>query len=147
VSIERITNPFDNDSRFDEARSKWGIPSLVESFGSEYRYRCICGASWVGPIGDYCEWCHARWESGRKRERERLLFPEWLDWSDRYFELDPLDQRVWAQTRGFLGDFEAKWKRELWRASESSLVTVSEMRQALKRYERWTIHMRKSDNS
>lgn len=126
--------------------SEWGRPIIVASRGTDVEYRCgDCNAGWVGPIGDYCQWCHSRWLWGVESERKRLLFPEWLSWGDRYFECDDITRKVWAQSRGFIGDFAAKWERELFDSVVDGTITGQDQSQALKRYARWKTHSPKHE--
>lgn len=107
-----------------------------------------CGASWVGPIINHhaywvdsvrqrCEWCYRRYRIDRKARAHRLQFPEWLNWGDRYFNLSELEQRVWEETRGFYGDFHAKWERDVFAAVDSSLLSPEEAVSAIARIDRW----------
>lgn len=125
--------------------SEWGQPVIVASRGSDIEYRCReCDAGWVGPSDDYCEWCHKRWVRDVEAQRNRLLFPEWLSWGDRYFDCNEVQRSVWAQTRGITGDF-AKWQRDLFEAVSTQLVTDHEQSQALRRHERWMTHSQKPE--
>lgn len=134
-------------NRLQNPISEWGQPFIVASEAFDIRYRCsVCNASWVGPIGDFCEWCHQRWVNDQAARKERLLFPEWLDWGKRYFECSPIDRRVWEETRGIHRDFERTWKRAIFEAVANDQVTGHEASQALKRYQRWKTHMQKSES-
>jgi hypothetical protein len=68
-----------------------------------------------------------------------------MSWGDRFRECSDINRVVWAETRGFVGDYQGKWKRDLFRAIPETLTT-HEATDALKRYVRWMIPMRKSDN-
>ena len=102
-----------------------------------------CGASWVGPAGIECEWCERRFALKRESDRKRLLWPEWLGWADRYFDLSPIDQTVWEHTRGFVGDYRSKWQRDIHRAVIEGLVTDAERAGALRRVTQWMIRLQK----
>jgi hypothetical protein len=144
----RIPNPFDDDSRFDGAREKWGGPSLIEPVGKSGRYWCrMCGATWTGEIDDYCKWCHMRWKTSRELKRNKLLYPEWLNWRDRYFALGDADAEVWRATRGFHGDYLDVWQTKLMQAVENSLVTEVEAVAAINRAERWMTNLEQSGGS
>lgn len=99
----------------------------------------MCNASWVGPIDDYCEWCHSRFVNDVDSKRNRLLFPEWLSWGDRYWACIEIDRTVWANTRGFIGDFESAWVDRLSNAFDNQLVTEDEVRQAIERWNSWQV--------
>lgn len=127
--------------------SEWGQPFIVASRGIEVDYRCsVCNATWVGPIGDWCEWCHQRWVNDQENRKRKLLFPEWLEWGKRYWECSPIDRRVWEQTRGFHRDFLVNWERSIMQAIANDQVTGLEAAQALKRSERWKTHMQKFES-
>jgi hypothetical protein len=81
----------------------------------------------------------------RESERDRLLFPEWMNWGERFERCSAIDRIVWAQTRGFVGDYEGKWKRELFRSVPEPL-SGREVADALKRYNRWMIRTKRFDN-
>lgn len=132
----------------DQFAPKWGRPKIVNQRAFDiFDYKCErCNASWVGPMGECCDWCHQRWVTNQASERHRLLFPEWMNWGERYFACDAKSRTVWAESRGFHGDFEGNWKRSLGLAREKHLVTGPEAVQALKRFELWTIHTRKFVN-
>lgn len=144
----RINNPYRDDSSFDAIRRKWGNPRFVAIVDEQFhRFVCAnCGAGWIGPPGDYCDWCHERWILTQKRDIQRLLQPEWMGWGERYEQLGELDRRVWEQTRGFHGNYQGKWNDEVCSAAELGRITGDELDQALSRYERWTIHMQKSES-
>lgn len=67
-----------------------------------------------------------------------------MDWGERYFACTNTERAIWAETRGFGSDYQGKWKRDLFRAIPSS-VTTREVADALRRYEKWTTRMPKSE--
>lgn len=138
-----VVNQFDGDKSWDWVRQKWGRPKVIETRGIDFWYQCaVCEASWVGPVGDWCDWCHERW-LGRK---DGILFPEFINWGERYERLSPIDRTVWATTRGFTGLFIDRWQSTLFDAITIGLVTDSEASEALKRYERWKTHMQQFES-
>jgi hypothetical protein len=98
-----------------------------------------CGASWTG---DYqtCDWCEDAARRQLEDERQAILHPEWMvDQGRRFHELDPIDQRLWCETRGIpVSDGPRKfWVRRLHRAVASGVVTMHESDLALRRFEQW----------
>jgi hypothetical protein len=73
----------------------------------------------------------------------RLLFPEWLNWGERYHGLDAINQWVWEQTRGVARDYRDKWQRDIHAAVIDGLVSDNERSLALQRYSQWMIHLPK----
>lgn len=118
---------------------KWGRPNNLGTIGNgEFNYQCLkCLASWVGPNGDYCDWCHKRWLVNEADKRQALLYPEWLGWDDKYFQLSQLDQSVWEQTRGFADGFNISWRRRITKALENEEISQMEFDGATKRYTKW----------
>lgn len=96
-----------------------------------------CGGKWLGQPFDECEWCDESDRISIERAKHRILFPEWLDWGERYWQLSELDQRVWEGTRGFHGDYQGKWMGELKRAVEFEQITRYDAIGAVNRYRRW----------
>lgn len=76
-----------------------------------------CGASWVGPIGEACDWCAVALERMRVWQAEKLLQPELPDRDD-------------ARRRHSL---EA-WAERLARGVEAELITAAEARAAFDRH-------------
>jgi hypothetical protein len=105
-----------------------------------------CGASWHGPSGEQCWTCERRHEMEFESRRTQLLFPEWLGWGERFERCNGIDRIVWAETRGFTGDYRGKWKRDLFNAIPK-FVSAREAADALKRYEKWMTHIERFDNS
>lgn len=138
-----ITNPFDGDKSLDWVREKWGRPKIIRKHQLGFFYQCaVCEAGWVGPIGDWCEWCHNRWIGNK----ERILFPEFINWGEAYERLSPIDRQVWATTRGFTGAFIDRWQSTLFDAITIGLVTDVEASESLKRYQEWKIHMQQFES-
>lgn len=133
-----ITNPFDDDKSFDWVREKWGRPKVLQPKGIGFWYQCaVCEASWVGPKGDWCDWCHERWIAKQASEHEKLLFPEFVNWGQSFARLSPIDQEVWASTRGFRGDYQSGWLVKLKESLDHSAITLDEFTQALERFKKW----------
>ena|SRR5437868_11823752 len=107
----------------------------------------ICNASWQGTEGDGCYWCDKRYEQKRDSERRRLIWPEWLGWSERFLACSEIDQAVWAETRGLTGDYLGKWQRDLTKAVSEGLITDAERANALARNAKWmTTHLKRPDD-
>ncbi len=138
------TNPFRSDPYWDFAFVKWGQPNnLGRDANGEFRYRCgRCLASWVGPNGDVCEWCHDRWMTKQADFKDALLNPEWLSWGDRYLGAMELDREVWANTRGFRGNFIRPWLQRIEKAKANGEITESEFVAAGRRVSQWINKMR-----
>ena len=107
----------------------------------------VCGASWEGSEGDDCYWCDRAYEQKRQSERDRLLFPEWMNWGDRFYACSDIDRIVWAQTRGFNGDYRGNWENAVCDGLERGIITGAESDAAYGRYERWMTRMRYSGNA
>jgi hypothetical protein len=133
---QKCTNPF-----LDEAPwlfTKWGQPTNLRRETGGWFYQCqTCQATWVGPNGDHCDWCHQRWLIEQEATRTALLLPEWLGWDQRYFRLPEGDQVVWEATRGYQGDFIGAWQRRIVRAYQNGDITKAELMSAGKRVAEW----------
>jgi hypothetical protein len=118
---------------------KWGRPiNLGQYAHGEYEYQCgKCLATWVGPNGDHCYWCHKRWQIAQDDAKQSLLIPEWLTWDRGYFALDAKGQSVWENTRGFNGDFVGAWERRILKAKLNGEITTNEWFAAVKRVLVW----------
>lgn len=129
-----------NRSLVDLIGTKWGQPKIVGRRGIDYRYQClVCTAKWVGPVGDWCDWCHERWLANRESEIQHLLFPEFMNWGERYSELSDIDKEVWERTRGCVGDFRTEWVQRIQRSYRLNLIDRDQMLSALGRYKKWTM--------
>lgn len=102
-----------------------------------------CGAAWEGIEGN-CYWCDKRYEYKRDAQRTRLLFPEWMNWGDRFRDCSEINRTIWAQTRGFTGDYRGKWEDALFDAIENRVVTDVEADAAYGRYLKWMTRMQNS---
>lgn len=79
----------------------------------------------------------------REANKRDLLIPEWLLWDSAYFNLDPLGQGVWEQTRGYSSDeFVMAWKRRIVKAKENGEITNNELVAAVKRVTVWMMRKR-----
>ena len=118
---------------------KWGQPkNLGKSNSSGFNYECLrCQATWVGPNGDWCDWCHERWIANEQSKRHQLLWPEWLNWAESFHSLPAIDQEVWASTRGFRGDYQSAWLVNLKDSLVNEAITNQDFVAALNRWERW----------
>lgn len=76
-----------------------------------------CGATWVGPIGETCEWCATDQENQQRWQAEKLLAPELPD---------PADVRYPAS---FLA-----WGERLARAVTAGLVTKTQAADTYRRH-------------
>lgn len=137
-----ILNPYGNDPRFAGARHKWGVPVLGDAHeGGGWWYSCdVCGATWVGPMGDVCSWCHDRWEFEQAKRVADLLWPPWMvREGPRFDELSDVHKAVWKATRGTRSDdaSESRWGVDLEDAVASGVISESQAVGALERYERW----------
>src|SRR5215467_7786760 len=112
-TITRIVNPYRNDPRFAVYREKWG--EITVTADRDYLHRCsTCDATWIGSIEDEeCQWCERREQAREESEVNRLLYPQWWDWGDRYRELPDKYREVWRATRGIHGDYLKSWERKL----------------------------------
>lgn len=118
---------------------------IVRPRGHLWEHRCDnCNASWYGPEGDDCYWCDKRLELRRQSERQHLLFPEWMNWGDRFRDCSEIHRTIWATTRGFTGDYRGKWEYALFDALEKGTITDDDADAAYGRYERWMTHMQNS---
>lgn len=82
------------------------------------RLECeLCGASWVGPIGESCAWCEQRLEQTLAGQRRLLLRPELPERGDRRrvgaLKAWGARMRV-AHDAGTItrGELDAAWTRE-----------------------------------
>lgn len=106
-----------------------------------------CGAIWLGQPFDICEWCNAIGAAIDDTERQGLMFPEWMGWGDRFDSLSPINQIVWAATRGYHGDYVGAWQRRIGIAVRDGLVTDVQAATALQRAASWQLtHMRQSES-
>jgi hypothetical protein len=131
-----VPNPI--RSNYPELIAKWGQPTIIGKVNGDFDYQCLqCHATWVGPNGDICYWCHKRWLINEESKHQTLLYPEWLQWDDKYFHLSQLDQSVWEQTRGFSDGFDISWENRLKKALDNGEVTQMEFDAAETRYAKW----------
>lgn len=118
--------------------AKWGRPKIESKGANAFHFKCeMCGATWVGPNGDICEWCHKRWLDEQHSAKQTLLFPEWLEWGDSYFRLSPVSQSVWEQTRGYADNFDIAWQNRLKKALTNEEISQIEFDSAWNRYSTW----------
>jgi hypothetical protein len=104
-----------------------------------------CDAMWLGQPFDECEWCTSIGEDIAIRERDALLFPEWIGWNHRYRDLSPIDRKVWEATRGIHGDYIRNWQRRIFNALTHNVITGHEAKLALERNSKWMkTHLPKS---
>lgn len=96
-----------------------------------------CGGNWLGQPFDICEWCNAIGAAIDDTERQGLMFPEWMGWGDRFDSLSPINQIVWAATRGYHGDYQVMWLRRLRTAVTTGVLTGQQVTQTLNRYRKW----------
>lgn len=73
----------------------------------------------------------------RDAVRQRLLYPEWLDWGDSYFRLGKASREVWANTRGYSGNFISPWLARIDKAHANGEISQAEFIAAGKRCEQW----------
>lgn len=138
MSISGYVNPFRTDPDVSWLFTKWGQPTNLGSDDDGFRYRCdICLASWVGPNGDYCDWCHQRWTIQTADRHQALLIPEWLLWDATYFGLGSESQAVWEETRGHTAHFYRAWFARLLKAKANGEITNNEAVAAGKRFKVW----------
>jgi hypothetical protein len=78
-----------------------------------------CDATWVGPIGEPCNWCATALENMRRWQAERDLTPP---------DIDPADERYDAVM--------TTWGQRLRRAVEAGRVTEQQARNAWERVNR-----------
>lgn len=138
----RMVNPHANDPALAGARHKWGVPCLGEpAAGGGWHYTCqSCHATWVGPMGDTCSWCHDRWEWEQAHAVAELLYPPWMvREGPRFDELTDTHQRIWRATRGTrtVPWSEKQWAIELEEATASGAISESQAVGALERFDRW----------
>lgn len=105
-----------------------------------------CDARWLGQPFDQCEWCQADAKANGSYA-QRLLFPEWMGWGDRFARLSAIDQRVWATTRGIHGNYEVEWLRRVRTAAVNQVITGQQLTQALNRYHKWKTQMKPSSGN
>lgn len=105
-----------------------------------------CEATWEGIEGDDCYWCDKRFAMKLASEQRRLLWPEWMNWGKRFEACNEINRTVWAETRGYTRDYRGQWKRDLFKAVPER-ITVVEAAEALRRFEKWMTHIKKSANS
>jgi hypothetical protein len=122
---------------------KWGRPNNLGTIGNgDFNYQCLkCLASWVGPNGDYCDWCHKRWLMVQADNKRKLLFPEWLEWGDQYYQLGKVSREVWANTRGYSGNFLSPWLARIEKAQTNGEISEVEFVAAFKRCTQWINRM------
>lgn len=136
-------NPFQVD---EWLFAKWGQPKNLGIEDDGFKYRCErCGATWVGPNGDHCYWCHQRWIVKQADFKQALLVPEWLSWGERYSGAKPIDREVWANTRGYRGDFVTPWMLRLERALNDGAISDPEFSSALNRWAKWKTTIQQSE--
>lgn len=146
MSISGYVNPFRTDPDVSWLFTKWGQPTNLGSDDDGFRYRCeICLASWAGPNGDYCDWCHQRWTIQTADRHQALLIPEWLLWDQAYFVLGEKSQAVWEETRGYQGNFMGAWRLRIEKARANDEITNVELVAAVRRVSIWM--MRKQSRS
>lgn len=100
-----------------------------------------CGGIWLGQPFDTCDWCAELATRLKRDELARLMFPEFINWDERFASLSPIDQAVWAATRGFGEGYERDWLRRVRLAATDQVLTGQQVTQALSRYRKWKTQM------
>jgi hypothetical protein len=102
----------------------------------------VCQATWTGPIGEPCEYCHLWHQRALETQRQQLLYPDHLQTSagdPRYDNLSCDESRqVWDATRGQRrgADSIVAWTRRLADAVQAELITPRQAEQAMRRITR-----------
>lgn len=107
-----------------------------------------CGNLFLGqPFEPCCPWCISVGNDITIRDHDALLWPEWMQWGDTYWELSPINRAVWRATRGVHGDYVTNWQRAIFNAITHNVITDHEHSLALERYSKWkATHSQKLDD-
>src|SRR5215510_6456667 len=106
-----------------------------------------CEGKWLGQPFDECEWCNESDRIAIERAKHRLLFPEWLEWGERYDQLSELDRVVWERNRGFSANYQDKWLDQLDRANQLGEITDHELANSVDRFVRWLNRIENTRNA
>lgn len=107
-----------------------------------------CGASWMGYSWERCDWCAHRRQVRVQQYRGELLHPSWLQTQGpKYWELSPVDKRIWNRTRGIGGttDVVEQWAWDLEQAVADGIITLDEAKRVLSKWQ--GTQLRNSTNS